>query len=382
MCSNKKSTVLKLLNREDPGHIINAPNYWQWFAHHKNHKKLPKDLNHCRNQLDMINALDLTVLSRNIYCNEQECWFGGLLEDRFDGVDYAVEKKLDQNDLVIKKKYKTKKGVLTEQLRYIFRESTLVQQKFLSDDSAKNLDILEEILKSRRYNFLQNVYVTQTSTIKDNGVVMAGDVYSPLKMLYMVLGPVETVYLLSDDEPRAMALMALHETSQLDAIRQMAQAGVPVIMAMDNLDTQFHPPYYVEKYCASFYTKASKICHEHGSNFFIHACGNQKANLKLISDLGVDGMEGVAFPPIGDVELDEVMEETHDRFIVTGGITAVQVLDLNTRNAVFKFTKELFTRMRPFRNRFVFSASCNTPINTDWETIINFRDAWKEYAGI
>ena len=44
-------------------------------------------------------------------------------------------------------------------------------------------------------------------------------------------------------------------------------------------------------------------------------------NLKLISSLGVDGLEGVAYPPLGDVELDEVMKSTTDRFIITGGIS-------------------------------------------------------------
>ena len=77
------------------------------------------------------------------------------------------------------------------------------------------------------------------------------------------------------------------------------------MMAMDNLDSVFHPPPYVEQYAASFYEQASQICHEHGSTFFIHACGQQRANLRLISSLGVDGLEGVASPPLGDGELDE-----------------------------------------------------------------------------
>jgi uroporphyrinogen-III decarboxylase len=179
-----------------------------------------------------------------------------------------------------------------------------------------------------------------------------------------------------------MFTSALHEESQLNAVRQMVEDGVPIVMAMDNLDSQFHPPYYVEKYSASFYQRASEICHKNGANFFIHACGNQKDNIKIISDLGVDGLEGVAFPPLGDVELDEVMKQTHDRFIVTGGITAIETSTLKTRKEIFSFTYELFERMRPFRNRFIYSASCNTAIDTNWETIRDFRDAWKEYASI
>ncbi len=382
MGNNEISALRKILNREDPGYIVNAPNYWQWFAHQKNHGILPDELGECNTQLDMINTLGLDVFSRNVYCNEQDYWFGGLLEDHWNGTEYSAVKKMDGNDLVTIKRYKTKKGELTERLRYIFSESTLVQEKYLSDDTKENLDILEEILKSRSYSFLSSKYKKEQKKAGNKAIVVAGEVCSPLKMLHIFLGPVESTYLLTDDEPRALTLMALHEKNQLDAVRQMVATGVPVVMAMDNLDSQFHPPYYIEKYSASFYRKASEICHEHGASFFIHACGNQKDNLKLISDLGVDGLEGCAFPPVGDVELDEVMKLTHDRFIITGGITAIETSTLKNREEIFSFTRELFKRMKPFRNRFIYSASCNTAIDTDWETIRHFRDAWQEYAGI
>ncbi len=374
--------IRKILNREDPGYIVNAPNYWQWFAHQKNHGILPDELNRCNSQLDMINHLGLGVFSRNIYCNQQDYWFGGLLKENWDGVEYSVKKEKDHNDPITIKTYKTKKGELSERLRYVFDESTVVQEKFLSQNNDGDLNILEEILKSLSYTFLKSRYQNEQNIVGNQGIVVAGEVYSPLKMLHIFLGPIESTYLLYDDEPRAIALMSIHEENQLNAIRQMVEAGVPVIMAMDNLDSQFHPPSYVEKYSASFYKRASDICHEYGASFFIHACGNQKDNIKIISDLGVDGLEGVAFPPLGDVELDEVMKQTHDRFIVTGGITAIETSTLKSRGEIFSFTRELFERMKPFRNRFIYSASCNTAIDTDWETIQDFRDAWQEYSGI
>jgi uroporphyrinogen-III decarboxylase len=174
-------------------------------------------------------------------------------------------------------------------------------------------------------------------------------------------------------------LIDLHEKAQLDVVTQCVSKGVKAVMAMDNLDTMFHPPDYVQDYSASFYEKASAICHAHGAKFFIHACGNQKENLPLIASCGVDGLEGVAFPPFGNVELDEAMRLTPDHFIITGGISAMETRDLKSREAVFSYVKNLFERMKPYRNRFMFSASCNTPIDTKWETIKHFRDAWFEY---
>jgi uroporphyrinogen-III decarboxylase len=185
---------------------------------------------------------------------------------------------------------------------------------------------------------------------------------------------------LIDHEELALELLYQHEQKQLDILQQMLESGVEVGMAMDNLDASFHPPYYVEKYSASFYEKASSLCHKYKSKFFIHACGKQKVNLKLISSLGVDGLEGVAYPPLGDVELDEAFQMTHDTFIITGGISAHETENLTNRQQVFEYVKKLFECIKPYANRFMFSASCNTPINTSWETIKHFRDAWLEYG--
>jgi uroporphyrinogen-III decarboxylase len=158
--------------------------------------------------------------------------------------------------------------------------------------------------------------------------------------------------------------------------------GVKAIMAMDNLDTMFHPPEYVENYSASFYEKASALCNEKGARLFIHACGNQKENLKLISSLNVGGLEGVAFPPLGNVELAEAMEMTSDKFIITGGISAMETRNLRTAKEINSYVKELFTALLPYKNRFIFSASCNTSIDTPWNTIKHFRDAWLEYKDL
>src|SRR5208283_1775595 len=140
----------------------------------------------------------------------------------------------------------------------------------------------------------------------------------------------------------------------------------------------FHTPAYIAKFSASFYEKAASIAHAHGSSFFIHACGRQRANLQMIDSLGVDGLEGVAFPPLGDVELDEALRLTRDRFLITGGISAFQTRELRTREQVFAYVRGLLDRLRPLAHRFILSASCNTAIDAPWATLKHFRDAWQE----
>ena len=369
-----------VLKRKRPLRFVYAPNYWQWFAHQRNHRLLPDEIAHCHSQLDLIKFLGLDVFSRNIYCDEQEYWFGGLADVDWKGMVVEKKAKWENGDKIIEIIYNSKFGRLSERLRYDFKQSTLVQEKFLIDDYENQMDAFEDLLLKRLWEFKPERYLEAQKKVGDDGVVVAGELHSPLKMLHFLAGPVTATYMLADHPERLKELMSLHEKAQLDLVRQMLEAGVHVIMSMDNLDTMFHPPAYVERYSASFYEKAAELCHERGAAFLIHACGRQKDNLALVSSLGVDGLEGAAFPPLGDVELDEIMRMTGDRFLITGGISAIETGNLTTSQDIYRYVKDLFERMKPYANRFIFSASCNTPINTRWDTIKHFRDAWLEYG--
>ncbi|MGA3325181.1 MAG: uroporphyrinogen decarboxylase family protein [Terriglobia bacterium] len=233
-------------------------------------------------------------------------------------------------------------------------------------------------MRARHWRFMPERYREWQGRVGPDGCVVAGELHSPLKMLHVVLGPLKTTFLLADYPDRATELLALHEAAMLDLVGQMAEAGVQVMMSMDNLDTSFHPPRYVERYSAPYYEKAAALCRRHGSLLFIHACGQQRRNLKLIASLGVDGLEGVAFPPLGDVDLDEVRRLAGDRMIVTGGISAMEYKQLGTQDEIFAYVRSLFARLRPYAHRFILSASCGTPYTAPWEKIVHFRDAWRQ----
>jgi hypothetical protein len=368
-----------ILRREDPGRVLYAPNYWQWFAHHLRHGRLPEELAGCQNQLDMLRAMGLDVFSRNVYCDQQRCWFGGMATERFDNGE-CVQTEVEQpnGDLVIERAYRLPSGTLTERQRHVATESTLVQEKFLVDDYASQLPLFAEFVANRRWIFHRADWTDWLDRVGESGMLIAGELFSPLKLLHLALGPVDTTYLITDEPEQTRALLEIHEAAQLDLIRQMAEAGVPAMMAMDNLDSVFHTPEYVERFSASFYERAAALCHQHGSTFFIHACGRQKANLQRIAACGVDGLEGVARAPLGDVELDEAFAATGGQFMLTGGISAMEIERLTSRQAVFDYVGDLFARVRPYRHRFVFASSCSTAITTPWETLLHFRDAWRE----
>lgn len=62
-----RKRLQQLLNRQGPGRIIYAPNYWQWFAHQRNHCLLPTEISHCSSQVDLLCHLGLDVLCRRFF---------------------------------------------------------------------------------------------------------------------------------------------------------------------------------------------------------------------------------------------------------------------------------------------------------------------------
>ena len=101
-----RECVESVLARKAPPRVVYAPNYWQWFAHHQNHGLLPPEIAHCRTQLDVIRHLGLDVFSRNVYCDQQHCWFGGLAEEVWDGVEVREEISIEGRDRVITRTYR------------------------------------------------------------------------------------------------------------------------------------------------------------------------------------------------------------------------------------------------------------------------------------
>jgi hypothetical protein len=369
-----------VLRRETPPRIVFAPNFWQWFAHQKNHGRLPPELAHCHTQLDMLRYLGVDVFSRNLYCDQRHAWAFGLAKEVWDGVEFSERRDPQGPDTLIEKTYRTRRGTLRETLRYLAAESTLVQRRFLVEDFQRQLDAFEAWVRGRRWRFDADRYRRLAGEVGEAGLLVAGELFSPLKMLHFTVGAVNAVYLLTDHPERTRELLAAHEEAQLDLVRQMAAAGVPAMMSMDNLDTQFHTPAYVERCSASFYEQASRICHQAGAVLLIHACGRQKKILPLVAGLGVDGLEGVAYPPLGDVELDEALRLTGDRFLITGGVSALETERFSSRQEVRAYLQALFSHVRPYAHRFILASSCNTSIRTPWQTILWFRDAWRELA--
>jgi hypothetical protein len=161
----------------------------------------------------MINYLGADVFSRNIYCRQDEYWFGGICDEYFEGGEVVNSIRFDKRNKLTAKEYRFDKGKLSEELLYVFDESTIVQKKFLITDYKEQGSLLEQFVASRKWKFNREKFEQVQLEVGDRGIVIAGEFFSPLKMLHLTMGPVNSVYFLMEQPEfaaREMKMTASH----------------------------------------------------------------------------------------------------------------------------------------------------------------------------
>jgi uroporphyrinogen-III decarboxylase len=369
-----KERLLAVLKGKIPDRVPFAPNIWQWFEYRKLHGLLPTELQDCDSHLEATRRLGFDVFSRNLATDIRMRWFGSHAIPTYRETEVVETIEADRRHLI----YRTSEGMLSEVLEFQREGCTLVQLEYLFKDFDKENAAWKSLYRDLQLSFDWESFHRLSRSVGDEGIVIAGEITSPLKQLHLCARADQTTFLLVDHEVAMMELMAIYAEKALGLIEEMVRGGVQVIMSMDNLDSTFYPPPYFERYCTEFYSRAAEICHRHGAYLFSHACGNQRSILPQVVQCGIDGLEGIAFPPLGDIDLWDA-REAGDSFIVVGGLSAVELEGPVTQQAAEEYVKTLFHRMRPFE-RFIFSMSCNTSIRTRWDTLRYYRDAWMKYG--
>jgi hypothetical protein len=370
-----RQRIEAILKAEAPDRVIYSPNIWQWFYHHKNHGTLPDALIDCQSLVDAHIVLGADCFSRNLATDQRSKWYGGFSSVYYEGIEVEYIDEFPHSRVI----YHTRLGDLTESFYYQQEESTLVQKKFLLDDPASQLPLFKELVLARHLNFDQARWDELESAIGDLGMNIFGEFSNPLKLFHFACNPTNTTYLICDNPLEVQEIMEIHTSKCLQTARQAIEGGVKVIMTMDNLDEFFFPPPYFEQYCRPFFVKLSELCHQHNVKLMSHACGRVKELLPLCIKAGLDGLEGITPPPLGNVELYEAIELTGGDFICNGGITPLLQQSVKTKDDVYEYTRSIFEKLKDTR-QFVYSMSCNTSINTSYDVICWFRDATRELS--
>lgn len=121
---------------------------------------------------------------------------------------------------------------------------------------------------------------------------------------------------LEDHRTHVERLMRVMQRKNEELYRIAADSPSPFVVACENTSTRMISPATFERYSVPHLASFADIVHARGKIAITHMCGHIRALLPMIAQTGVDGINCVTPPPLGDTEWREVFEVLGDDVIV------------------------------------------------------------------
>ena len=168
-------------------------------------------------------------------------------------------------------------------------------------------------------------------TVGDDGVVALEIPRRPYSdLLHEFLGWSEGLLFLR--EPIVEEINDVLEAKLQRLVREVAKVPGQLVLSPDNLDGQFISPRAFEKYLASSYRLTTEVLHQHDKHLVVHIGGPISRLLGPLAEADVDGFEGIAGPPQGDLSMSQAREVVGTQPTLWGGIPQDVLLEAHDRH--------------------------------------------------
>jgi hypothetical protein len=229
--------------------------------------------------------------------------------------------------------------------------------------TKKDLAAALELVNSRSYILDSSELDRLEAMVGDDGILATEIPRRPYSdLLHELLGWSEGLMLLN--EPAIQEIIAVLETKLQRLVQEIAGLPGHVIFAPDNLDGQFISPTVFETYLAGSYRRTAKVLHQHDQHLIVHVGGPVRHLLAPLAEAGVDGVEGVAGPPQGDVSLAQAREIAGRRLVLWGGIPQDFLLDMHDRQE-FEATVVKAVQEARGDSRMILGVADRVPVDAD-----------------
>ena len=118
-----------------------------------------------------------------------------------------------------------------------------------------------------------------------------------------------------------------------DLVSALSTLPGDIYLAPDNLDGQFIAPGAFDAHLVESYRRSADVIHASGRALVVHVGGPVRRLLPRLAEAGVDGVEGIAGPPHGDLTLCQAEEAVGSRCALWGGIPQDMLLPTHSRES-------------------------------------------------
>jgi hypothetical protein len=164
-------------------------------------------------------------------------------------------------------------------------------------------------------------YAALDAQIGERGIAFPYLPASPVQeMIQRYAGVEGFAYHLADHREAVESLMDAMQRKNEELYRIAAASPAPFLMTCENTSTRLTSPSVFRDYSRKHLSRFAAIAHSGGKTALAHMCGHIRDMLPLIRGTGLDGLNYVTPPPLGDTEWSEVFRVLGDDFIVDAAV--------------------------------------------------------------
>ena len=228
-----------------------------------------------------------------------------------DGDEITRTYRTPARDLTLRARMISDIGVEMEHQHMVRTVEDVRAYRFLYEDASY----------ASRYEYVQS----RIAVMGDAGLCSVFGPPTPLLDLIMFQIRLPNVYFLMEDHPQEMEelLAAMHRRNC--EYYELAAAGPgEVVRSFEDTSTTLVSPALYRRYCLKQLQDYRDICHAHGKLFVPHMCGLLKGVLPELAETGLDGIEAVTPPPLGDCPIGLAREKLGPNVTLIGGLDPTQ----------------------------------------------------------
>ncbi len=186
------------------------------------------------------------------------------------------------------------------------------------------------------------------------------------------------------DRPFVEELLALFQREMMAEVRASLRAGVRHFLAnwyYNSLSTGWSPRLWRELFAPQLRELTAEV-HAAGGTVNFYDDGKCMAIIDLLADCGIDVLQTLTPPPVGDVELAEVKRRIGDRVCLMGDIDLLYVLQRGTPAQIEEAVRRAMATAAP-GSGFILGTSDSIRNGTPVENVRAYFNAARRYgAGV
>ncbi|MDD5708716.1 MAG: uroporphyrinogen decarboxylase family protein [Kiritimatiellae bacterium] len=168
-----------------------------------------------------------------------------------------------------------------------------------------------------------------------DGVYVHGIGASPVQQMLEYETGVEHFYYLLHDHAELLeeTLAAIHAVRMQEYEILARRTTVECVIPMENTSTTMISPKVYEQFSLPQISDFVGVMHAHGRKAVLHMCGLLKNLLPLIRETGLDGINGLTPPPVGDTSVVDALDVLGEDLLILGAILDPSVFQKPTVSA-------------------------------------------------